>query len=123
MPFDEIREHARQVRDKTAKYLRKAVLDLLDIEQPYLKVLLSPPRDAPLGNWPVVKYMRGQLLGLSDRLAAEGNEYPIMTWRSSIKSVEINDEGEYQLKFDENFTARLGEGTVFQPHSFEVWRP
>jgi hypothetical protein len=123
MSFDKIQEHAKQVRDKTALYLRKAVLRLLDIEQIYSETILSFPRDIPLGHWPVVKYIRGQLLGSSDELAVEENEYPILAWRSMIKSVDTNDEGKYSLNFEEKFTPKLGEGIAFKPQTFEVWRP
>jgi hypothetical protein len=123
MPFDEIRNRARVVRDNTAAYLRKAILDLVAVKAGYRDVLLADPYNVPLGNWPVVKYMRGQLLGDSDVLAAEGNEYPILSWRSTIKSVDISKLGEYVIKFDETFTARLGNGICFQPKAFEVWRP
>jgi len=123
MPFDEIRNRARTVRDNTAAYLRKAILDLVAVKEGYRDILLAAPYNVPLGNWPVVKYMRGQLLGESDTLAAEGNEYPILSWRSTIKSVDFSASGEYVIKSDETFTARLGNGISFQPKSFEVWKP
>ena len=123
MPFDKIREKARSVRDKTARYLREAILDLVDLDQNDQRRMLESPYDQPLGNWPVVKYLCGHLIGESDILASEGNEYPIMRWHQRITSVDRSDKGEYKVRFDENFTAQLGEGIVFQPKSFEVWRP
>ena len=123
MPFDQIRDYARRVRDRTAAYLREAILNLVGIEDAHRATLLAPPFDQPLGNWPVVKYVRGHLLGDSDDLASEQNEYPIMSWRSKITSVDIDEAGEYKAKFDEQLTARLGEGISFQAESFEVWRP
>lgn len=123
MPFDEIRNKARVVRDKTAACLRKAILDLVAVKEEYRDILLATPYNVPLGNWPVVKYIRGQLLGDSDDLAAKGNEYPIMSWRSTIKSVEVSESGEYVVRFDESLTARLGDGISFQQKSFEVWKP
>ena len=86
-------------------------------------ILLATPYNVPLGNWPVVKYIRGQLLGDSDSLAAKTNEYPIMSWRSTIKSVEFSESGEYVVKFEETLTPRLGNGISFQRKSFEVWQP
>lgn len=123
MPFDEIRDKARAVRNKTAACLRKAILDLVAIEEAYRDTLLATPYNVPLGNWPVVKYIRGQLLGDSDNLASKGNEYPIMSWRSTIKSVEFSKSGEYDVKLDETFTVHLGDGISFQRKSFEVWMP
>jgi hypothetical protein len=123
MPFDEIRNRARTVRNKTATCLRKAILDLVVIEEKHRDILLATPYNVPLGNWPVVKYIRGQLLGDSDDLAAKTKEYPIMLWRSTIKSIDFSKSGEYDIKFDETLTACLGNGISFQPKSFEVWRP
>jgi hypothetical protein len=123
MPFDEIRNRARVVRDKTAACLRKTIFDLVTIKEGYRDILLAAPYNVPLGNWPVVKYIRGQLLGDSDSLAAEGNEYPIMLWRSTIKSVDFSESRDYVVTFDETLTARLGNGIRFQPKSFEVWKP
>lgn len=123
MPFDKIRNRARTARDNTAANLRKAILDLVAVKEGYRDILLAAPYNVPLGNWPVVKYMRGQLLGDSDILTAEGNEYPILSWRSTIKSVDFSELGEYFIKFDETFTARLGDRIRFQPKTFEVWKP
>ena len=123
MPFDEIRNKARAVRNKTAACFRKAIFKLVGIEKAYQDVLLATPYDVPLGIWPVVKYIRGQLLGDSDNLALKGNEYPIMSWHSTIKSVDFSESGEYDIKFEEKLTARLGNGISFQPGAFEVWAP
>ncbi len=123
LPFDKIRDKARAVQGKTAAYLRKAILDLVEIEEAHRKILLSPPYNDPLGDWPIVKYIRGQLLGDSDDLAAKGNEYPIMSWKSTIKSADLLKSGKYDFKFEENFTARLGDGITFQPKRFEAWKP
>jgi hypothetical protein len=123
MPFDEIRNKARAVRDKTATYIRKAILDIVGIENKYRDILLATPYDVPLGNWPVVKYVRGQLVGDSDKLAAKGYKYPIMSWRPAIKSVDFSASGGYDVKFQETLRARLGKGISFQRGSFEVWMP
>ena len=123
MPFDEIRNKARAVRDKTATYIRKAILDIVGIENKYRDIFLATPYDIPLGNWPVVKYVRGQLVGDSDKLAAKGYKYPIMSWRPAIKSVDFSESGQYDIKFEENLRAHLGNGISFQIKSSEVWMP
>lgn len=123
MPFDQIRDRALNVRDRTAAYLREAILNLVGIEDAHRATLLAPPFDQPLGNWPVVKYVRGHLLGDSDDLASEENEYPIMSWRSKITSSEIDEAGDHRLRFDDQVTAHLGEGITFQLMSHEVWKP
>lgn len=123
LPFDEIRNHAVKVRDKTALYLREAIINLIGLDESSQKILLTSPFDEPMGHWPVVKYIRGQLVGDSEKLAAENRPYPIFTWKSKISSVDVNDEGEYIARFDDNFTAFFGDGIDFQRHSIEVWKP
>jgi hypothetical protein len=123
MPFGRIRDKARVVRDMTAAYLRKAILDLVKIEEAHREILLNAPYKDPLGNWPVVKYVRGQLLGDSDSLAAKGNEYPILSWKSTIKSAKLLKSGEYDFKFEDKLTPQLGEGISFKSKRFQVWKP
>jgi len=123
MPFGEIRERGRQVRERAARYLREAMLDLLGLDERDLAVLKSPPFDEPLGHWPLVKYVRGQLLGPSPTLAASGYEYPIFSWRTKIEDFAIDDLGQYSVTATESMTACFGEGIVFRRKSLEVWAP
>lgn len=125
MPFDKIREKARATRDKTALFLRKAIFDLIPIKSEIQKTLMSPLYVHPLGHWPVVKYLRGHLIGDSDILAPKEKKYPypMMSLSSIIKKAKISKSGNYNVTFDEKFTAHLGEGISFQGGSFEVWAP
>ncbi len=125
MPFDEIREKARATRDKTALFLRKAIFDLISIKSDIQKTLMSSPYKQPLGHWPVVKYLRGHLIGDADILAPKEKEYPypMMSWRSIIKKAKISKYGNYNVTFEEKLTAHLGEDISFQRDSFEVWAP
>jgi len=123
MPFDKIREASKGVRDKTAGYLRKAILDLLPIAPELLQRMTQTPFDQPLGDWPAVKYLRGILVSSSDALASPTNEYPIVAWRTNIKSVEMNDKGEYMVQFEEKISPQLAEGASLKPLSVEIWAP
>lgn len=123
MPFDRIREHAARVRDRTAAYLREAIVELLELDDAAQAKLLSPPRTEPLGRWPIVKYVRGKLLGDGPELAQGANEYPIMAWRSDITSVTAEDNGNRRIEFNEVLSPQLGDGITFQAQSFQVWQP
>ena len=123
MPFDQVREYAVKVRDKTATYLRQAILDLLNLDDAVRAKLLSPPRTEPLGRWPVVRYVRGQLVGDGAELALEGNDYPMLAWRSSIRSVTLEESGEQRIEIKDELSPQLGHGIQFQMQSFEVWGP
>jgi len=123
LPYDRISESAVKARDKTASYLRDSIIDLLDLDQASHSFFMDKTKNKPLGNWPVVKYVRGHLVGESDDLAAEGNVYPILSCKSQLKSITQNETGDYVLSVDEQMTARLGSEIKFQSQSFEVWRP
>lgn len=123
LPYDEIHDSAAKVRDKTASYLRDSIIELLELDQETRSFYMDKSKKKPLGNWPMVKYIRGYLVGESNDLAAEGNEYPILSWRSRVKSIKKKETGEYSISFDEKMTVRIGNNIQFQPESFEVWRP
>jgi len=123
MPLGEVHRRARKVRDQSASYLRSAIFVLADVDQRARRVLLGPPFDSPLGSWRYSKYIRGRLLGATDELADEGQEYPVMHWKASVKSVSRKPSGDYNIEVTEKLTASLGKGLSFQPESFEVWGP
>jgi hypothetical protein len=84
----------------------------------------EPPGRRTLASrsWPVVKYLRGKLIGPADRLAEPGNEYPFMRWKPEVKSFRITEERKAEYSLTETITAELGEGVQFQPQSIEAWR-
>lgn len=118
LPFSEIREHAKAARNKTAKYLRTAIFDVLGVDGAMREALDSKE---PLGYWPVVKYVRGTLVGEGDQLASPHYEYPHLEWKTKVKPVSIGEE--IRVSMDEKFTVHIGEGIGFKPDSFEVWGP
>ena len=71
----------------------------------------------------MIKYLRGILQGDGPALALEGQAYPIMDWRSSIRVFRKLENGRYEITPDETMTARLDEGIQFVPGSLEVWGP
>jgi hypothetical protein len=123
MPFDQIREKARVTRDRTAWYLRHSILDLLTLDPQLQKRLTDKTHLKPIGDWPLTKYLRGKLMAPTDSLASEKNAYPIMTWRTNITSLQMNEKGEYEIKWNENITPQLAEGVAFQATSLQVWTP
>jgi hypothetical protein len=123
MPFSQIRERAKETRDRTAGYLRHAILDLLALAPELQSRLTDETHRKPLGDWPLTKYLRGKLIAHTDSLASAKNKYPIMTWRTNIKSLQMNVKGEYEIKCEEKITPQLAEGVSFQRTSLEVWAP
>jgi hypothetical protein len=121
--YDEIRELSKDIRHRMAEYVRTATLKLCGLEDEALQVLTKDPFDKPLGHWPLAKYLRGRLLGDNPELAANGNAYPFMRWKTVIKNCEVGEDGRMHMKLNEEFTPELGEGISFEAQSWEVWKP
>lgn len=123
MDLYEVHSTAKVVRDKTASYLRSAILDLLEMDENAKQRLEKEPYRTPLETWMPWKQVRGAILGDASHLGAKNQEYPILKWQSSISSVSRTENGEYVLRPDEKMTVHLAEGLTFEPHSVEVWGP
>jgi len=119
--FGTIRKPAREVIVKTADYLRRAIIDVIDIETNIRERVLGVDYAAPRGPLALVRYIRGKLIGQIDQLAAEDQEYPIMEWRTKLKSVQIGKDGKYGFTLDDTLTVKVGKGVRFQPEIHEVW--
>jgi len=120
LDFSKVIENARDVRHRMAKYVRKAILDMLDLDPEDFETLME--LDKPLGYWPIAKYFRGKLVGYGERLAQGGNAYPFLKWKPTIKSLSISQDGEFNFTLTESFTAELAEGILFKPQSIEIWQ-
>ncbi len=120
--YDKIREHSKEIRHRMAHYVRTAILELCGIEEEIFRLLTSDPFDQPLGHWPVVKYLRGKLLGEGDELAAKGNSYPFVRWKPGIKPTKMEESGKLHITFEETFTPEVADGIKFQPLSYELWQ-
>lgn len=123
LPFDKIREIAVGVREKTAAYLRDAIMHLAGVEKMARTLLTSPPYDRPLESYELRYIVNGYLIGEHDKLAAEGQEYPYLKWHSGIKSFRENPAREYDIELDMKFEAALGPNVKFEPKSYEIYGP
>jgi hypothetical protein len=119
--YAELRESAVPARDKTALYLRSAILDLLDMDLERRTMLLRSPFAAPLPLAGFTKYFRATLIGSADKLAATGEAYPFMQWEGRMRAYRLVDDHECAVDVEETVTARKGEGVEFRPESHEVW--
>ena len=120
LDFSKIIENAKDVRHRMARYVRKAILEMLDLEQSDLETLEKLGK--PLGYWPIVKYFRGKLISDEDTLAPKGKAYPFLRWKPIIKNLSITQDGKFNYVLTESLTAELGEGVLFKPQSIEIWQ-
>lgn len=120
--YDKLRELSKDVRHRMAGYVRNAIFEICGLNSDTFKILTGEPFDKPMGYWPIVKYVRGQLIGEGEELARPGNEYPFMRWKTIVKSCKVSRDGKLNISFKENFTAEIAKGISFKPHSYEAWR-
>lgn len=119
--YDEMQAPAREVIVRTARHLRRAILDMLKLEERLHDRLTGKDFDEPRGPIALVRYLRGTLSGSADGLAMSQELYPLMQWRGSLKSAMRGADGKYSFTTDEGFTAKLGEGVTFTPGRYEIW--
>jgi hypothetical protein len=74
-----------------------------------------------MGNWPLVTYFRGHLIGNSDNLAAPGLEYPTVALQQIIKDVTFSPSEGYNYEIEHNVQALIAEGILLKPESTEIW--
>lgn len=120
--FDEIIKLSRDVRSRMANHVRTAIFEISGLEKAAMNILTNEPFDKPIGHWPVVKYLRGQLIGEGDKLSKSGNAYPFMKWKPTIKSTNVAEDGKFNITINDTFTAEIDEAIKFQPSSIEAWQ-
>jgi hypothetical protein len=122
LDFAKVRELAEEVVAKTARYLREAILDYSDLDETHRATLKSSPFERPLRSY-YTRYLWGHIVGEGDVLAEPGQEYPLVTWRSRLKSFarDENDPDRFAAQPEETMTARIAEGLTFRPRRWEIF--
>jgi hypothetical protein len=121
LKYDDLHGLAQDVRHRMACYTRQAILEMCQLEADVFNMLVNNPYDKPIGNWPVVKYLKGKLIGENNDLALPKNQYPFMSWKSTINKTFFDDKGKYNATISDTFTEELSEGTSFQDVRYEAW--
>jgi len=114
MDFSEIHDRARDVTLQTFRYIRRAILDLLEVPEPARTELAGiEPRDVLSLN----RILHGVLTG-PEPLAAPGQQYPQFEWTSEIPRVWW--EGD-DLKFTirDRWHPLLGADVTFNATAYE----
>ncbi len=121
LPFVEIRELSMGALVPTANYVRKAIFELAGLDDAYQEILLSAPYDDPVGPLGVSRYYWGSLESKTDDLAPEGQAYPRVIWKTQIKSMKIDEEGNPTISSDDEISPMLADGVVLKVDRVEVW--
>jgi hypothetical protein len=123
LEYDKMRKLSAEVRDRLANYVRVAVFEMAGLDPETKRILISDPYDKPMGHFPMVKYLKGHLLGHGDVLAAKGNVYPTFRWNPTITETQVGADGKLEMRVTDNLTCELAEGISFRPARHEVWKP
>jgi hypothetical protein len=120
LAFADVHATAVAVNRLTAKYLRRTILQHAGLSRDQVGRLLEPPYDEPL-NLHYAKHIWGTLKGEGEQLAAPGQDYPMLLWRSTTRGLPTPPDEDPRVQFVESYTARLAEGIGFAPNRIEVW--
>ena len=63
LPYNELRDLSKGVRTRMAEYVRRAILETLELDAVPSAVLTSSKFAEPLGYWPAAKYLRATIIG------------------------------------------------------------
>jgi hypothetical protein len=119
LDLNDVQLEAVQATPAVFSHVRRSIADVLSFNGEY--------RDWLLGRTPVDvastrKVMRGLLLGeVADptHLAAPGQEYPILKWRTRLSRF-VREGDEFNASFTERMTVTLAEGVLFQGRAIEA---
>ncbi len=120
----ELLSKAASARDKTAAYLRSAILKVSKMDPPSEGILLAPPYVEPQPMYPITAAIRGKLLGDASDLAAPGEQYPLLQWEPVVSRADKIESNQLKLTLDAKFSqVSLAEGVSFLPMSVEYHGP
>jgi hypothetical protein len=122
LDFAKVRTLAAEVRDRAARYLRAAVLDISEVDAAVRATLEAPPYDKPLRSF-ISRYMWGTLLGEAEDMAAPDQAYPGLKWSSRLKEFRREEDGTYTVTPEETMTMSFNEALSYRRDRFEIWGP
>lgn len=69
----------------------------------------------------MASYVWGRLSGPADKLAADGQRYPFVYQKASIRTVSRNTSGHTDFAFQRTIKPMVGKEVTFQAERFEHW--
>ena len=117
MELDEVAAHALKSADKTFEYVRRTIIELLDLPSEVAEELVDIK---PMDVQSLRKAIRGHLTGAAEDPAMQGELYPRIEWTSGISTM-VRDGSTFQMTYGERFTVRTHPNVRFNPERFEVF--
>lgn len=116
LELDEVAANALRCADKTFEYVRRTIIDLLDLQSEVARDLMAiKPMDVQSRR----KVVRGRLTGDAADPAAEDQLYPLLEWRSGIGSIE-REGSTFKLQETERITVRTHPDIKFELERVET---
>jgi hypothetical protein len=113
--FDGLRKLRRKasiVRDKTAMYLRRSMIELVQLDAQSKGRLLDDEYSRPIGPSPAAQYLIGSFRGDADHLAADRMEHPHFIWDNEV-TTNIDRAAEPSADIGDVLTPVLGDGVTY----------
>jgi len=116
LDLSEVHKHALKATDKMFAYVRKAIVDLLELPLGLRDELMTiKPKDVQSRR----KIARGRLVGVAEDPAPDDERYPRLEWSSSIGSV-LRDGSTFTLKDQDKITVRTRQGIGFHLDRLDI---
>lgn len=114
--LDKVAAHALRCTDLTFSYVRRTIVDLLDLEPAVAdKLMAIKVKDVQS----LRRVVRGRLVGIADDPAMPGERYPRLEWTVSIDSVD-QDDSTFRFHQRDTITPRTHPDVGFQIERMEV---
>jgi hypothetical protein len=116
LELDKVVRNALKSADKTFFYVRRTIVDLLQLPAAIADELMTiKPKDVQSRR----KVVRGRLLGVADDPAPEDRFYPVLEWRSQIGSV-VREGSSFTMSGNDLLTVRTHPDVSFQLTRIEL---
>lgn len=108
----EVHKSAVQAVEETARYLRTAMLDLLQLDEDDRAQLISGAYRTPLGSGGFGRQLHGVLKSDDEQLAQDGQLHPHVQWDFNLRDLWRTESGALEMRVDQKIQGMFGPNTV-----------
>jgi hypothetical protein len=121
-PTWKVREGALETRNKTATYLREALILAAGLTPDDQAALLSPPYDHPF-HWSVFTQLFGRIISENDDPERPNDLYPRVDWKLLPVELPPDAEGDAGIAFKPIVKPHLAKGAKFELERVQIVLP
>ena len=123
LPMSKVRESAVEHRDALSVLVRRAIFDLIGVDQTAVAALLTETRDHPVAAVTAQRYWRTTLVGSTADLAAPTENYPRFRILESFEGADTNEDGSVAVRPTYTIQLVAGAGIVAMGGRWETFLP